>query len=35
METAGLVVFVKMTFPDSTTKEDFLTLFALEGEKVG
>lgn len=30
MNTTRLVVFVKMAFPDSTTKEDFLTLFHLK-----
>lgn len=30
MDTAQLVGFVKMAFPDSTTKEDFLTLLHLK-----
>lgn len=35
MDTAQLVIFVRMTFPDSTTKEDFLTLLHLKGRTRG
>ncbi|KAL7397457.1 hypothetical protein ABVT39_022401 [Epinephelus coioides] len=35
MDTAQLVVFVKMVFPDSTTKEDFLTLLHLKEKTRG
>ena len=30
MDTAQLVIFVRMAFPDSTTKEDLLTLLHLK-----
>lgn len=30
MDTAQLVVFVKMAFPDSTSKEDFLSVLHLK-----
>ncbi|KAL7378660.1 hypothetical protein ABVT39_017000 [Epinephelus coioides] len=35
MDTAQLVVFVKMVFPGSTTKEDFLTLLHLKEKTRG